>query len=397
MNILFFTFNKVCPTCGGTERTTISTATGLTEKYGCRCFSLYESPSYSAKVDCFVDECCWAGKNKMSEKLSLLKKYVIDNNISVVIIQGSFIHTKLFSQCLEGTRCKVLFAHHFEPGSELRFLSFAYTINHSSCKSLKGFVRLVTNIILFPYLHKKSIESLKRNYHDTYNYAGKVVLLSKSFIEPYKEFAGIHSSDKFVTIPNALSFSEFLKPSDLLLKKKVVLIVARFDDKFKNISLALRIWAKIQKSEMSKDWILKLVGHGKDLKLYQNIISNENIPNVSIEGRQNPVPYYKEASLFMMTSNSESWGLTLTEAMQFGTVPIAMNTYPTLSEIITNNMDGVIVSEGDVEGYASGMLSLMKDGDKRERMAIAAIESSKRFSQETISDKWYGLLTSLFK
>ena len=176
-----------------------------------------------------------------------------------------------------------------------------------------------------------------------------------------------------------------------------MLIVARFDDKFNNISLALRIWAKIQKSEMSKDWILKLVGHGKDLKLYQNIISNENIPNVSIEGRQNPVPYYKEASLFMMTSNSESWGLTLTEAMQFGTVPIAMNTYPTLSEIITNNMDGVIVSEGDVEGYASGMLSLMKDGDKRERMAIAAIESSKRFSQETISDKWYGLLTSLFK
>lgn len=397
MNILFFTFNKVCPTSGGTERTTISTATGLTKQYGCRCFSLYESPSDSVKVDCFVDECCWAGKNKMYEKLDLLKRYVMENNISIVIIQGSFIHTKLFSQCLEGTGCKVLFAHHFEPGSELEFLSFDYLIKHSSCKSLKGFIRLMTNIILFPYIHKKGIESLKRNYRDTYNYAAKVILLSKSFIEPYKKFADIHSSDKFVTIPNALSFSEFLKPSDLLLKQKVVLIVARFDDKFKNISLALRIWSKIQKRGKLKDWILKLVGHGKDLKLYQDIISNENIPNVSIEGRQNPVPYYKEASLFMMTSNSESWGLTLTEAMQFGTVPIAINTYPTLSEIITNNTNGVIVSKGDIEGYESEMLTLMKDDYKREKMAIAAIESSKRFSQETISDKWYGLLTSLFK
>lgn len=52
---------------------------------------------------------------------------------------------------------------------------------------------------------------------------------------------------------------------------------------------------------------LRIVGHGNDRKLYEHIIRNEHIPDVTLEGRQNPVPYYKEASIFLMTSKSESW------------------------------------------------------------------------------------------
>lgn len=395
MNILFFTSTKVCSTSGGTERATISTATGLTKRYNCRCFSLYERPSETPKENCFVAEFCWANKGGMNERLDYLKEIVVKNQLSFVIIQGSFIHTKLFVQKLEGTKCKVVFAHHFEPGSEKRFLTFEYFIHHLNLKSLKGICRSLYNFCLFPYVNKKGIRELKNHYQDTYNYAQMVVLLSRSFIEPYKEFAGVTEDSKFDLIPNALSFNEFADAESLYKKKKIVLIVARFDDKFKNISLALRIWAQVQQYPAAKEWLLKIVGHGKDRGMYEKIIYNEHIPNVSLEGRQAPIPYYREASLFMMTSNSESWGLTLTEAMQFGTVPIALHTYPSLPEIITDQQDGIIIPKRDIDKYIKEMLRLMEDAETRNTMALDAIESSKRFSQAAIADKWYKLLTDI--
>lgn len=95
----------------------------------------------------------------------------------------------------------------------------------------------------------------------------------------------------------------------------------------------------------------------------------------------------------MMTSRSESWGLTLTEAQQMGVVPIAFDTYASLREIITNGQDGVVVKEGNVDVYINRMLDLMRNDAERQRMARQAIVSSQRFSQEKVAEKWWNLLS----
>lgn len=41
-----------------------------------------------------------------------------------------------------------------------------------------------------------------------------------------------------------------------------------------------------------------------------------------------------------MTSQIESWGLVITEAQQFGVVPIAYDSYPTIHEIIHHKKMG---------------------------------------------------------
>ena len=138
-----------------------------------------------------------------------------------------------------------------------------------------------------------------------------------------------------------------------------------------------------------------IVGHGGDYELCENIIKNEDIPAVTLEGRQDPIPYYKEASIFMMTSRSEAWGLTLTEAQQMGVVPIAFDTYASLRDIITDGVDGEIIAEGDVDGYVRCVLNLMQDDVTRQRMARQAIASSQRFSQEKIAGMWKALFDNL--
>ena len=49
--------------------------------------------------------------------------------------------------------------------------------------------------------------------------------------------------------------------------------------------------------------MLRIVGEGNSRALYERIIHDEQITDVFLEGRQDPIPYYKEASIFMMNAS----------------------------------------------------------------------------------------------
>ncbi|MFR1530630.1 glycosyltransferase [Akkermansia sp.] len=391
MNILYQTYGKVHSTRGGTERTTITVATALTRLYGARCFSIYEAPAETPKEECFAKEFPWTPQRELEKDVQALRHIIVDNDIDWVIIQGAFIHVPRFRAAVEGTGCKVIFAHHFEPRWELVFGRFGEIIRQRP-GSARGFAKWVKNIVTYPLMVQQKKRRLSDAYRTAYEYADYVVLLSRNFIKPYGAFAGIRDTSKYVVIPNGLSF-EFTPRYDGLAKRRVALIVSRLDECSKRLSLALRIWARVKQDPAADGWILRIVGHGNDRKLYERIIRNEHIPDVILEGRQDPVPCYKEASIFMMTSRSESWGLTLTEAQQMGVVPIAFDTYASLREIIADGEDGLVIAEGDVDGYVRRMKELICDEALRQRMAEQAIRSSQRFSQETIAEQWWKLLS----
>ena len=140
MNILFHTFGKIEPTKGGTERTTITTATGLTHLYGCRCYSVYEEQSSSPMAECFVDEYNWSIVKDEEVNVRFLRNILINCCIDCVIIQGAFIHVKRYRKAVEGLQCKIVFAHHFEPGWEKVFYNF------------KDIFSLSTNIFYPPFV-----------------------------------------------------------------------------------------------------------------------------------------------------------------------------------------------------------------------------------------------------
>lgn len=87
------------------------------------------------------------------------------------------------------------------------------------------------------------------------------------------------------------------------------------------------------------------MGIGSDLDSYKQYVRKHQLKQVSFRGLQVPEEYYRQASIFMMTSKSEGWGLTLTEAQQYGCVPIAFDTYASLHEIITDRFNGFIIKK----------------------------------------------------
>lgn len=395
MNILFYTYGKVSSTKGGTERTTTTLARELSQVYGCRCFSLYESQDTTVKEACFVEEYHWKQDLAQDTRINFVRDIVIRHDIRVIIDQGAFIHVSTFKTAIKGLNCKIILAHHFYPGAEVLFYNLGKWVREfHTAKSLRARCLGLKRILLFPIERNRAIASLRHSYHQAYALADRVVLLHEAFISKYENFGGFHNQSKFVIIPNALSYDTFLTEQELEEKRQQVLIVARLDETHKRLSLALDIWNKVMKSGIA-DWELLIAGDGPSRTQYQDKVRKECIPNVHFLGRRDPEELYRQSSIFLMTSRSESWGLTLTEAQQFGVVPMAFNTYDSLSEIINNGVDGEIIEEGNVDLYSDKLVQLIQDREKREWMGLQAIKSSQRFSQSRIAEKWWNLLNGM--
>ena len=159
---------------------------------------------------------------------------------------------------------------------------------------------------------------LQTKYARPYEKSDKIVVLSAGLIDQYQKIAP-GNKELFVTIPNALSFTDVSLPT---VKAKEVLVVARLDDWHKRILDILKIWNLLQCDQNFADWTLRIVGEGIDMPYYEEYMKKHNIPNVRFEGHQNPISYYQSASLFMMTSACEGLPMTILEAQQFGCVPL---------------------------------------------------------------------------
>ena len=389
MNILFYTYFKVSPTKGGTERTTITVATGLKTRFGCHCYSLFSVDAETVMESCFDEEVCWHNGD-----IKTVCEFVRRHQIDWIINQGVFGVAKAFGVISSETNCKVVFVHHFEPGWEGRTFTFRGAVAAlKSSTSVKEASRNAIDVFLFPLMRWRYGMMLRRQYHAAYELSDRTVLLSQNYIPLYMSYGRVADNRKFKIIHNALSFNEQFPISGIAKKKSVVLIVSRLDEVQKRLSLALEIWKEVKKYRESDGWMLKIVGHGKDEEKYRRMIWIEAIPDVQLLGRKASKPFYEEASIYLMTSRSEGQPLTLSEAQQFGVVPIVFDTFASLVDIVTDREDGIVIPECDMKAYVSALMKLMTNNDWRETIAQNAIRNSRRFSQETIAKSWWKLLS----
>ena len=92
-----------------------------------------------------------------------------------------------------------------------------------------------------------------------------------------------------------------------------MLIVGRFSESEKRFLLALKAWKEFNSQRITNTWELIIIGFGKDENIYKEYARKNKLNNVKFIGKQDPLEYYKKASIFLMTSAFEGFGLTLTE------------------------------------------------------------------------------------
>lgn len=390
MNILFYTSWEVSPEQGGTERITYTLAAELQKTYNFKCFSIYNKPIRNPRKDTpFIESKQIISDSFFEENLY---QFIKKNKINIIINQGNFESAEAICNAIQKYgSTKLLTVHHYSPGAEEKFLNCHNLIYNIQNK--KNITRNILLLILYPIAKLKKHYQIRTLYQKAYKYSDAVILLSEKFRDEFMRYAHISSSEKFHYIHNALSFNYFFNMKDYNMKQKEVLIVSRLDEIYKRISIALNIWKEVEQLEDLKEWKLTIVGHGDEYKeKYQKQISRLKLKRVSMQGLQDPTNYYKRASIFMMTSRSEGWGLTLTEAQQYGVVPLAFNSYSSLSDIITNNVNGIIIPNNDTKEYINKLIILMRNDELRKTLAQKAISTSHRFETKKICEQWKDLL-----
>ncbi|MDE6536890.1 MAG: glycosyltransferase [Muribaculaceae bacterium] len=390
MRVAFLTRSQVNEIIGGTERITKSVGRILSQDYGVECHSLYYYPANGKTEKNFVKQ----QLIQRSKYATQIYKYVKDNKIDFLICQNEFEAAKAVSD-MNIPNLKVIFVHHYQPGFEEKFLRSSVSLNAIFRLAGGNIITALRSILLAPYRYLKS-RKFPNLYKQVSEKSDCLVLLSEKYKERFHSYS--HSSipdSKIRIIPNMLSFEYFAEDKDISNKRKRVLIVSRLEENPKNISQALMIWSKIMQDSSLSDWYLDILGDGPDREKYEKMVRHYRISNVRFYGVQCPENFYKEASILMMTSLSEGWGLTLTEAQQYGCIPVALDTYPSLHDIVEEGFNGFIIEKDDTDRFAYIMKNLMIDKSTRERVMRNGVRSSKRFSVEEIGSKWHNLLTEL--
>ena len=144
--------------------------------------------------------------------------------------------------------------------------------------------------------------------------------------------------------------------------------------------------------EKGHKFIWYLVGEGPLEKELEEKIKQYGVSdNVVLCGRKdNPYPYIKNCDIYVQTSKTEGWGLTVSEA-KILKKPIVTTDAGVMSEQIENGVNGIITENDSAEEICNGIGKLIVNLDLRKSF-IEALEKEDANDNKKQIKKLYSLI-----
>lgn len=395
MNILFL--HRIWPSFGGGETVTKCLAAELIRR-GHSVFVLYFKEKRNASDSVSVDEKMvqtlvpnvhfnenssefFVNGNEAKYVSRFLINYVNTNHIDVVVNQ--WWPVEYHQNVQKETKAKIIKCLHMDPDTQ-KVLTNISGVKGTILRLLEPIYRIIER--------KKHLYSCDKYVENV----DKLVFLAPSYQEFYLSHTSLKDAkDKTSFIYNPVVYSFKATEEEIASKGNEVIVVGRLLEKHKQVSRILAAWNVIDEDHR-KAWKLRIVGDGPDRSMYEQIISSQGINNVSFEGFQNPLPFYKKASILLMSSAYEGWPMSVIEAMQNGVAVIVMNTFKSASDIVKNRENGLL-TKPDVLDFSKAIQKLMADDELRKKLAINGVRSCSPYTVEHVVDSWMCLIESMLK
>lgn len=221
------------------------------------------------------------------------------------------------------------------------------------------------------------------------NSIDKLVVLTKSDMRDYIE------KEK---LPLSL-VTQIYNPSPIECKSYIkhdshkVLAIGRLTEQ-KGFDLLLDAWRIVEAGGC--DWVLEIVGDGFLREKLEKLRSKLGLKHVVFSPFTKDVrKKYEEASIFVLSSRYEGFGLVLIEANSMSLPLVSFDCKYGPSEIIQDGENGFLVPANDTKAMADRILTLVKDDQLREEMSLNGFLMSQKYKIDNIVSQWIDLFESL--
>jgi len=231
------------------------------------------------------------------------------------------------------------------------------------------------------------------------NHSNAVTAVSESLKEDtYKYFKVTREVE---VIPNFIRLEDYGQASQNCSRhifapngEKLMVHVSNFR-KVKRVEDVLRVFDKVRKVIPTK---LILVGDGPERsnieKLCRELKTCDDI--LSLGKVQNPNEVLSVADLFVLPSETESFGLAALEAMA-SHVPVISTNTGGLPEVNINGVTGFTSNVGDVDDMAKNAIAILSDEATLQKFKAGAYEQAKNFEIGKILPMYEALYERVLK
>lgn len=196
---------------------------------------------------------------------------------------------------------------------------------------------------------------------------------------------------KMVAITNPVVWPEETVVSEK--QKKIILNIGRLSPQ-KNQKLLIEAFYHI--SQKCKDWRLRIVGDGALRNMLEDLVSNYGLEkSVEFVGEVSDVSKeYREASIFVMSSDYESFGLVAAEAMSYGIAVVGRDTCPGINELIVHKENGLLVQsdKDNAEGLAETIYTLIVSKEYRDDIGARGRLTAENNRIDSVAALWRDLI-----
>jgi glycosyltransferase involved in cell wall biosynthesis len=220
-----------------------------------------------------------------------------------------------------------------------------------------------------------------------YRLARGITIVTKDAARDFKSYPNIPC----ILVPGPVEpFSDILKCTGV----SRFFSVGRLHEQKGFDRLIKAFWAVNQRHPESS---LVIYGDGPARASLEQLIRELRlISKVSLPGaHSSPFETSRDGDCFVLSSRFEGFPLVLAEAMLRGLPVISFDCPGGPKEMITDNLNGILIPEGDINGLAQAMNRMIEDPELVAQVSQASPSVAQLCSPRIISDRWVSLLSDI--
>lgn len=216
---------------------------------------------------------------------------------------------------------------------------------------------------------------------------------AKKYVVPTKTDTILYQKNNLpaVYIPHFRSSLNYEKSSQ---SNNIAINIGRLTEA-KRQWILIELWSKIVYTHGIKDWQLQIIGEGNLKENYQTKIKELGLENFVkiLPPRKDVEVYYEEASFFLLTSQSEGFGMVILEAMSFGIPCISYDCPAGPRDMIQHQKNGFLVEFDDFEDLENCTLKMINDKVLMHKLGDQAYVDSNNWKDTNILQEWKKILS----